>query len=419
MADAAVIGYASNPSPFRVLAETVARRIDEVSGRRFGDWLKDSTGWNPPPAFLSGADFGVVRALQSNRLPPSLGDMLIETVNYAIDEARERLAAFVSGAFIPETIHDLYDYLKQHSFELETRINDLTGEVANFLVDKASRQAVPAAQVDPSLAHANVLRLDLRTRLREQIGRSEAARSFDSWGGMDWIRTSVGSKYGYTVQGGQGYFGRIVGIVGDEKKTEGLLAECGRRGIDVIVPRDAGGKPVPGMPVLARHKSMKAEDVDAGLSHDRLAASFGSGMVDHFKAKAEREARRRFPDRVASKVRGSEFEAMFLSRRDIGQASAPSGGYGFEEDLVDRDIVIRATEEGGLYAWDRSSASRLLASVRALPHGEYERLDEDGRKVGYTTVDEGGRLDHYDLDHAKSGRVSYADSASVAAPSPN
>ena len=403
---AAAQAMTQTPGVFQNLIEGFARRIDEASGHRFGNWLKDSTGLTPLPGFLSRQNFGVVKALQSTRKPPSLGDMLIETVNYAIDEARERLSSLVNGSFIPNGVQDLFTYLKEHSFDLETRINKITGEIGNYLVDKTTKQALPAAQVDPSLAHKNVLRMELVGRLREQIGGDTPVNAFGSWGGMAWTRDSMQSKFGYTVERNQGYFGRVVGIVSeDEAENFRMFDECKRRGIDLIVPRthEGTGKPVVGMPILARSKSMKAEEVNKSLDHAALSEKFGGGLIDHYVELAARSNSPRTAAAAAEKVTREDFNRMFLrTEKDI--EPDPETGYGFDASQDSADIVIKTTRGGQMMAWDRTADKELMSAINCLPYGEYERFGADGKLAGFTTVGDRGLVNHYDKNHREIPR---------------
>lgn len=388
------------PGVFQSLIEGFARRIDEVSGNRFGNWLKDSTGLTPLPGFLSRPNFGVVKALQSTRKPPTLGDMLIETVNYAIEEARERLSSLVHGSFIPSGVQDLFTYLKEHSFDLETRINKITGEIGNYLVDRTTKQAVPAAQVDPSLAHKNVLRLELAGRLRQQIGGDTPANAYGSWGGMAWTRDSIQSKFGYTVEKNQAYFGRVVGIVSeDDKENFRFFDECKTRGIDVIVPRDndGTGKPVIGMPILARSKSMKAEEVNKNLDHAVLSEKFGGSLIDHYVQLAARANSPRTAAAAAENVSREDFNRMFLRTEKDIEPEADSFGFGGSQN--DTDIIIKMNRGGQMMAWDRNSNTEVLSAINCLPYGEYERYGADDKLAGFTTVGDRGLVNHYDKMH--------------------
>lgn len=394
------------PGVFQNLIEGVARRLDVASGHRFGNWLKDSTGLAQLPNFLSRPNFGVVKALQSTRKPPTLGDMLLETVNYAIEEARERLSSLVNGSFIPGGVQELFSYLREHSFDLESRINKFSGEVTNFLVDRSSRQSVPAAQVDPSLAHKSVLKLELVGRLREQIGRDTPVNAYGSWGGMAWTRDSMQSKFGYTVEKNQGYFGRVIGIVSeDENENLRLFEEFKKRGINPIIPRsnDGAGKPVVGMPILARSKSLKAEEVHPSLDHAQLSEKFGGGLVEHYTALAARAHSPRTAAAAAERVSREDFNRLFLrTEKDI--APATDTGFGFGGEEAELDIVIKMNHSGQMIAWDRNADAEALSAINCLPYGEYERLGPDGKLVGYTTVGDRGHVNHYDNNHQEIKR---------------
>ncbi|MCV9963541.1 hypothetical protein OIU34_16685 [Pararhizobium sp. BT-229] len=394
------------PGVFQNLIEGVARRLDVASGHRFGNWLKDSTGLAQLPNFLTRPNFGVVKALQSTRKPPTLGDMLLETVNYAIEEARDRLSALVTGSFIPGGVQELFSYLREHSFDLESRINKISGEVTNFLVDRSSKQAVPAAQVDPSLSHRNVLKLELAGRLREQIGKDTPVNAYGSWGGMAWTRDSIQSKFGYTVEKNQGYFGRVVGIVSeDEAENFRLFEELKKRGIDPIVPKtnDGIGKAVIGMPILARSKSLKAEEVHPSLDHAQLSEKFGGGLIDHYTALAARANSPRTAAAAAERVSREDFSRLFLrAEKDIAPATETGFGFGGEE--ADLDIVIKMNRGGQMIAWDRKTDAEALSAINCLPYGEYERFGPDGKLVGYTTVGDRGHVNHYDKNHREIPR---------------
>jgi hypothetical protein len=399
MAAAQAINQA--PGVFQNLIEGVARRLDVASGHRFGNWLKDSTGLAQLPSFLSRPNFGVVKALQSTRKPPTLSDMLLETVNYAIDEARDRLSSLVNGSFIPDGVQELFSYLRGHSFDLESRINKISGEVTNFLVDRSTRQTVPAAQVDPSLSHRNVLKMELAGRLREQIGKDTPANAYGSWGGMAWTRDSMQSRFGYTVEKNQGYFGRVVGIVSeDEAENFRLFDELKRRGIDPIIPKmnDGTGKPVIGMPILARSKSLKAEEVHPSLGHVQLSEKFGGGLIEHYTALAARANSPRTAAAAAERVSRDDFNRLFLrAEKDIAPPNEMSFGFGGDE--ADLDIVIKMNRSGQMIAWDRKADAEALSAINCLPYGEYERLGPDGKLVGYTTVGDQGHVNHYDKNH--------------------
>ncbi|MBY3433371.1 hypothetical protein HFN89_04240 [Rhizobium laguerreae] len=402
---ASALAINQTPGVFQNLIEGVARRLDVASGHRFGNWLKDSTGLAQLPGFLSRPNFGVVKALQSTRKPPTLGDMLLETVNYAIEEARERLSSLVNGSFIPGGVQELFTYLREHSFDLESRINKISGEVTNFLVDRSSKQAMPAAQVDPSLSHRNVLKLELAGRLREQIGRDTPVNAYGSWGGMAWTRDSIQSKFGYTVEKNQGYFGRVVGIVSDDDQENfRLFEELKKRGIDPIVPKAEGtGRPVIGMPILARSKSLKAEEVHSSLDHALLSEKFGGGLIEHYTNLAARAASPRTAAAAAERVSREDFNRLFLrAEKDITPVTASSFGFGGEE--TDLDIVIKMNRSGQMVAWDRTANAEALSAINCLPYGEYERFGPDDKLVGYTTVGDRGHINHYDKDHREIPR---------------
>lgn len=416
---AAVQTIPANGGGFQVMIEGFARRLDEASGHRFGDWLKDSTGVTPLPSFLTGASFGVGRALESTRTPPSLGDMLIETVGYAVDEARDRLSLLVNNGFIPDTIQELYEYLREHSFELETRINKFTGELVNFLVDKSSRQAVPAAQVDPSLSHANVLALELRSRLKEQIGQVSPTKAYGSWSGFSFVRDAAGSKFGYTAVRGQGYFGRVVGIVSEDPSVNfALLEECRNRGVDVIIPKGPDGDlAIPGMPILAARKSMKAEQVDPRLDHAKISAAFGKDMVSHFEDMAKKRDAGNLSAQAAPSISDDDFARMFMQQEKDIETFDPSD-YDMTGNPADMDIVVKTRADGRLVPWDRDNDEEVPFAVSRLPYGEYEHFDRQGRLSGFVMVNDRGDVSVRGLDR-RSPEIDDAPVPHFEAPQPS
>lgn len=383
------------------LFERIAQFADRMSGYRLGDYAATS-GYVRQSASPFGG-FGAIVASGSRPLP--LGHSIKEAAIFTVEEAKDRLVAFIDGRYVPGSLADLIEYLGERFMRLETRILP-GGRVANYLVDTRTSQSVAAAQVDPKLGHAALLAAHLRASLRREIGRSEPAEAFHSWQGMMLVLDNAASGNGYTVSAGTAWFGKIHAVASsDHGKNLAIVREARARGIDLVLPTRQEGpvsELVAGMPILVRSRSMKAADVHPGLAHQKLSLAFGKGMAETFDGLGQRSRLAGDMGREDKVVSMEAFRRKFIrTNREQEEAADNSlgfGGVGGEHGT--RDLVIRRTtgEELQFYVFDRDFFEEVPIAPGALPPGRYVRETVDGTPEGYTEVGQGGALRHYDSE---------------------
>lgn len=401
-----------------LLFERIAAFADRVSGNRLGEYAA-SSGFVRQSASPFDS-FGAVMAAGSKPLP--IGHAFKEAAIFTVEEARERIASFIDGRFVPEGLSELLEYLGERFMRLETRI--VGGYAANFLVDSKSNQAIPAVQVDPRLSHAAILAAGLRKSLRDRIGRDSPAEAFHSWQGMMLVLDDAPGGTGYTVSGDTAWFGEIHAIASaDRAENVAIVREARRRGLDLVLPRMQEGPVtnlVAGMPILVRSRSMKAAEVDPRLSHASLSAEFASldpdrrrrGMAETFGHMGDRSrqaarlggagpsARSASQARNGNVIFLESFHRKFVrpSRDAEEDMSLGFGGLGGQQG--ERDLVIRQASADGrsLCVFDRDLSEEVPIAPSSLPAGRYAREDMNGIKAGYTEVGNGGGLRHLDLD---------------------
>ena len=428
--------------------ESIAQFADRVSGHRLGEFASSQGYVRQSASPFDG--FGAVVAAGSR--PRPISQFIKETAQFTVEEARERLADFIGGTFVPETIQGLIDYLGERFMRLETRIA-AGGRLANYLVDVRSSQAVPAAQVDARLSHAAILGDRLRSALRRQIGKDAPADAFDSWQGMMLVLDDQPGGFGYTATGDVGWYGKIHAIASaDREENIRIVREARSKGIELVLPKAQEGPVtnlVAGMPILVRSQSMKAADVHPELDHAHLVSAFArraperrrTGMAEAFSRLAERArlapapapfpapaaapvprpaagpsrpapqssrpaARRPEPrrdeaqeDRNSNVIFLQSFHRKFVRPRDDEHEEDASLGFGGLGGLHgERDLVVRRDDEGRLYVFDRDLSEEVPISPQSLPAGRYERESSAGKTEGYTEVGTGGSLRHLSLE---------------------
>lgn len=404
------------PSAFGGLIERAVMFADRASGSRLGQLLS-TTGLVRRQQSPFG-DFGVVVAAGSKPLP--ISNAIRDVAVFTIEEARERISSFVGGKFVPETVSDLLSYLGDRFLRLETRVLP-QGRATNYLVDTKTNKAVPAAQVDPRLGHRAMLQASLRGAMRKHYAGGEPAAAFHSWEGMKLVMENDVSGLAYTVSGGHGYIGKARGLAShDPVENLAMIRAARASGVDLILPetRPGGGRTgdlIPGMPILVRSRSLKAEEVHPQLAHDRLSMEWGMGMDAAFTRMAERSRRNSaMPTfhgganvvsietfRAREETRRDDFRKRFVRREEAVPAPAVEEEIGFggaPASSGKRDIVVRFPEGGGEpYVYDRDISEEILVSVRSLPPGRYPLESEVGVEIGWTDVGRGGKLRHLDL----------------------
>lgn len=412
------------------IVDTFNRAVDNVSSR-----LMNSTSISSSASPFS--DFGVTAAAQRARHTVSPAR---EHSFFSVEEARERIASYIDRTFVPESITELVSYLSERFLKLEARPHT-NGNYSNVLVDTKSKRSVPAAQVDPSLSRENVLLFQLKSTLREQLGRDENSRiadprdAFSSWEAMRFDMDNSSSKARYTVSNGVGWYGvQYAEATGDPKEDRKIVMAAREKGIDLVLPRAPSqpGKPaslVPGLPILIKQQSMKAASIDSRLDHDVLAKAFKdsarrtaegrgvewsednygpSGLVDRWLSKGS--AGLAFPGSPVAETKvvsmdAWKFKAMHLKKAspepEVEQAQDMGGSFGGLYDGDDkRDLVLLRDENanGGWIVYDRDLKEELYIGMNSLPEGSYPKLDQDGNEVGRFTVSSDGHEMHIGRD---------------------
>jgi hypothetical protein len=391
---------------FRGLVNQFAERVDEASGRRLGRYL-DRYAEVPQSKAFTTSSFGVHYALMSSTHIP-LAETLREVAVFTIEEARERLQAFLDGSFVPESIQDLIEYLGEKFLRLET--HSLKDGAVNYLVDTRSGASIAAHQVDPRLSHHALLQTRLREVMRQQFGAISPARAFSSWQGMMFATDDDTNGIGYTVSGKDAYYGRIYAVAStDPEKNRELLLKAAAAGVQLIVPTKPGDPPeamVPGMPILRRVHSMKAASLNPDLSHESLSLAFGKSMFTAYEEMFERQvARASDADMRSVSVSLSDFHSLFLRRPedDTEMEAVDDGLDAFDSPTAQRDLVIRreSSQELRLFVYDRDDEERIDISPSQLIAGEYVRETEYGVHEGFTLVNDQGRMIHFDLNRQR------------------
>ena len=408
-------GTASNR--FIGIVNQLAEQIDVASGYRLGRYLDRYAETPPAKAFASGA-FGIEHALRSSTHIPFSVTMR-EVAVFTIEEARERLQAFLDGSFVPESLHDLIEYLGDRFLRIETHSHKDGGTV-NYLVDTRSGASVPAHQVDPRLSHSMMLQTRLREVMRQQFGAISPAQTFQSWQGMMFASDDDANGIGYTVSGKEAWYGRIHAVAStDPEKNLEILRKAEAAGIQLVIPHRPGDAPeamVGGMPILRRMQAMRAADLNPSLSHENLSLSFGKSMFTAYEEMFERQESRNAAEASIASVSVSvaDFRSRFLrTEPEDEQLAQPAA----EDDAFDapapRDIVIRreSSVDLRLFVFDRDDGERIGILPSQLMPGEYIRETELGIHEGYTVVNDKGRMVHLDLARERINLVAAASDA--------
>ena len=392
---------------FAGVVNQLAERADAISGNRLGRYL-DRYAETAPSKTFSGNAFGVEFALRSTTHVP-LTETIREVATFTIDEARDRLQAFLDGSFVPESIHDLIEYLGEKFLRIETH-SHRDGQTVNYLVDTRSGAAVPAHQVDPRLSHAAMLQTRLRESMRRQFGSTSPASAFTSWQGMMFASDDDPSGVSYTVSGKEAWYGRIYGIASTDPEANRLMLEKARAaGVELIVPHrvgDSASEMIAGMPVLRRVASVRAENLNPAFSHDNLSLAFGKSMFTAYEEMFSSSRTKAAALGGSVAISTEDFLSKFIRSADDdipSFAGDDDEGFASEESGV-RDLVVRraASDDLRLYVFDRDLEEEIAISPQNLLPGEYERETERGEHEGYTIVNEEGRMLHLDLDRQRT-----------------
>jgi hypothetical protein len=399
--------------PFGNIIDGLSRLAERTLGPRVASLL-GSTSLSTPPSNPFG-DFGAIVAAGSK--PIGLGQSVKDVALFTVEEARERIASFMDGSFVPDSLNDLIQYLADRFLRIESRTGP-AGEVANYLVDERTKRSVPAAQVDPRLGHKAMLVADLRQAVRPYLSHSAPADAFHSWEGMSLVLDNDASGIGYAAVGGQAFIGKVHAVASAEPaENQRMVADAKSKGLRLILPErtpgsGAAGNLVAGMPVLVASRSVRAEEVHSGLAHSELARAWGGGLADTLAKMGER-ARAQVglggPNVVSIesfRKSKSEFRDRFVRRSAPAQQlpepealdDASFGGGGSKRDLSIR--VSHAGDDGrpSLVVFDRDLGIEVPIAVRALPPGRYDRETGAGDLLGMTEIGRGGAARHFDRE---------------------
>ena len=398
---------------FEGLVRNAIRLAERIPSSRVSALLS-STRFVRPQSSPFG-DFGLLVASGSKPLP--IAKTIREVAVFSIEEARERIKSFITGRFVPESVADLVHYLNERFLRLETRM--LPQGATNFLVDKKTNRSVPAAQVDPRLSHKAMLLAELKGAMRRNFGAADPAASVHSWEGMKLVLENDDSGLGYTVVANQGWIGRVHAVAStDPAENLSVIRSARAKGIELVLPEARGGSAargelIPGMPILVRSHSLKAEAIHPGLSHERLSKVIGTGMDEAFIRMADRarsagQTFRSGPSNVVSietfRKDREEFRRRFVRKAPVDEFEDhidEDAGLGFGSDTASskRDIVVRATRDASeLYVFDKDLNEEVLISLRSLPEGRYRLENEAGKQVGWTEVGRGGAVRYRDMN---------------------
>jgi hypothetical protein len=362
-------------------------------------------------------------------------EQISENVEFGVEEARRRLKSFVEGKVAFKAFGEMTSYLSSKLLKIETRIYG-DGRSANYLVDRVSRKAVPAAQVDRRLSVNGVKKMMGSTIEEEAVSKVRSSKRnpdavaafeirgmvrdlmsggklpFKSWSELDFTLRNVADERRFTVQGGKAWIGREYAVASaDPKENLALFARAKADGLKLIVPanlvKDAKeGKLEPGMPILLREGAAPAALVDPGLAHGTLERAFGESLFEFTRERQERSKGRSgfAPSNVVSmsQIKADDFLQRFM-RRDVEESEGleREGAFGGVVAAVDAATIAvrRVIGQDGrakLMVRDASTDADLSLEARSLPANVYPLDDSYGNRVGFMRVDEQGSLLFFD-----------------------
>lgn len=352
-------------------------------------------------------NFGVLASAE--KFKANAKPMAKSALLFSIEEAKNRLVELVENRFKADNLTDLVEYLGSKFLKLETW--KLSPGPINMLIDTKSNQAVVAHAVHPSLSTTEVLKTQLRGELAREIGNTAPAAAFGSWEGLSMALANSRSNLGYMVSKGQAYMGKTYAPANDARSLHEIVAAAKKDGISLILPTTDGtinGQRIPGLPVLNKQRSVKAETLHSGLDHDTLKKAFGgAGLLETIDSKVA--AKR---SRDAQFAAGAEVAQVFDVSQFVQKTPEPfanstedrnvSSFGGFDDDVVadiheeKRDLSIRLFAGVGYVVYDRNFNEETQIKFEDMPAGRYDRENEHGFVEGYTDINDFGGLTHYD-----------------------
>lgn len=376
------------------------------------------------------SNFGVLSALEVGAVAGLRARFrnTAETAVFTVEEARTRLKEIVNGRFRPRTLRDLHRHLGERRVSVEMRAYG-PGPAASYLVDAATKGAVPAALVHRSLSAASLERrfgatvaprgmrpseqpsppdpkvIRIRRLLHGIFPVAKDAPPFDSWEQLQMSLPVLTDGLAYTVQGGKGYIGRVFGTASsDPAENLRLLDEARRQGLRLVLPAEGrdqalAGRLVPGMAVLVAADSVAARKVDPRLEHGFMADAFGETFSDNMLSiRSRAEEREMFTTTASNVVDFSQFKAEEFRTR-FSRPSEPVAAVPVSAPVPKLSVRTTQTMAGAevLSAWDGDKGLEV-GPASAMPPGTY--LKECAFEIprGYVRVDEEGTVHHFSMD---------------------
>ncbi|ANY85437.1 hypothetical protein BB934_45295 (plasmid) [Microvirga ossetica] len=252
----------------------------------------------------------------------------------------------------------------------------------------------------------------------------------------------------------RGWIGTVHAVASDDPAVNlKMMREAKAKGLELVLPERmrgdaAKGLLVRGMPILVKSKagadgkrvpvSLPADKIHPMLSLARLTAAWGKGMIELYiekadkankqsglfvapskspflhrdAARAERESRQSFFDTFVAKKGADDFafaggdaaDDLFTAFAD--DKTKPAAGSKAADPVPEepaaedrRDFRVRVKEDrSGVYIWDAEFEAVQSAPVSELDPGRYPLEDSNGKKLGYTDVLPGKRVEHRSAD---------------------
>lgn len=353
-------------------------------------------------------NFGVIASAE--KFKANAKPIVKSSVMLTIEDARKRISEFVENKFKPESLSELKEYLADRFLRLETW--KLSPGPMNMLVDTKTSAATPAAAVDKRLSYLSMLEERLKGDLRREIGNTKPVQAFGSWEGMAMALSNSRGNIGYTVSRGQAYLGKVFAEPNDVRSIHEIVEAAKAANVQIILPTEDGtinGRRIPGLPVLKKLETLKAELVHSGLSHNTLAEAFGGmGLAETMesKVKAKRTRDSEMFDEPASDRNFDLSDFMGTAQKDsfpIVNDDPHTSSFGdFADQIEDsqtRNLSLRmySDDSSELVVYDRDFDEETQIQFSDMPTGRYERENVHGVVEGYTEILDDGALKHYDM----------------------
>lgn len=377
-------------------------------------------------------DFGVTRANQfapRKKVQPALA----REVGFSIADARDRIREFLDGSYNPKRLGDLLGYLTSRMLKLEAR-RTRDGNSSHYIVDMLTKQAVPAAAVDPRLSRPGIARKygssieaeadrvrqsrSPEERLAHTLRNENAARllsadadatPFNDWEDLSFSAPAMFRGREFAAQGKDIWVGVVFDRASDDPEfNRQILARARAEGRKLIIPaltkEDAlAGRFTPGMPILLRDGAVRTRFIDATLSYQKLSEKFGKSPHEHF-----RDMQRRYANQASelSAANGGSkvveldaFRAQFRRAapapvqaevRPVAQVAAPAT----KSFAIRHEVDENGNEQ--LAIVDLETGAARPFDPKALTPGRYPKEDGFGLPAGTMVISAEGGYAHLD-----------------------